>query len=134
MINKIFSFNPFLLIILSNIILFDLYKIQLIMFYNVGYYLCITINKKLKNIIKDRRPYWNYEKSLYNMPSGHCMAVFYSIAYIQYNPFHILVGITTIFNCIYYRYHTIDQIIVGSILGLVYGHYYLNFTRLFLNV
>jgi membrane-associated phospholipid phosphatase len=135
-IDKLCHYNPYILLFTSIIILLLSNDIKLTVYYVFGYILCIIIIKILKHTIKDERPYWNYENSLYNMPSGHCMTVFYSIAFMYmyfqsnisvYNNIIVLyyiVGILMIYNCIEGDYHTVDQTIVGTICGLIFGYYY----------
>lgn len=68
------------------------------------------------------------------MPSGHSQGVFYSTAYVflvltQQNPisnsilfFYLSVLLLTIVQRVYYRFHTVAQIIAGGIIGLIYAY------------
>lgn len=136
LLDKLCHYNPYILLFTSIIILLLSNETKLILYYIIGYILCIIIIKILKYSIKDERPYWNHEKSLYNMPSGHCMTVFYSIVFIymyfQLNTtcnniillLYYIVGIFMIYNCIEGNYHTVDQTIIGAICGIIFGYYY----------
>jgi membrane-associated phospholipid phosphatase len=134
-IDTIGKYNPYILVILSIILFYVYDDMKMIVYFIVGYILCIIVNKILKYTIKDERPYWNAEKSLYNMPSGHCMAVFYSITfmylYFQDNMInnnivfiYFILGLVTIYNCIEGNYHTMDQTIIGTICGIIFTYYY----------
>ena len=134
MLDTIGNYNPYILFFTTIIILFLYKENSLILHYIVGYILCIIIIKILKYTIKDERPYWNSEKSLYNMPSGHCMTVFFSITFMYLYLkstndniillFYGIIGTFMIMNCIQYNYHTVDQTIIGTILGILFGYYY----------
>jgi membrane-associated phospholipid phosphatase len=68
------------------------------------------------------------------MPSGHTQGVFYSTAFVffvlsQKNPisnlilfFYLSVVLITILQRVYYRFHTVAQIIVGAIIGITYAY------------
>lgn len=124
LIDKTSKYIPYLLVLLSVLLLC---KLKLVWIYLAGYILCIILNKLLKYTIRDERPYWNKD-SLYNMPSGHCMIVFYTITFMymylspNYMYAYYLLGFITVYNCIQGNYHTVDQCIVGIICGIVFGY------------
>ena len=123
LIDNVAKYIPYVLLLLSIILLS---KTKLVWIYIGGYILCILINKLLKYLIHYERPYWNKD-SLYNMPSGHCMIVFYTITFMylfsfNYMYVYYLLGLITVYNCIQGNYHTIDQCIVGIICGIAFGY------------
>jgi len=101
--------------------------IYLIIFiYAVGLMLNVALNKCLKKMIN---PY---------MPSGHFQSIFYSLTFVflifyytQKKLFYkfwkfpsFISSILIIFclhNCIKYHYHSLLQIFIGSLIGIVMG-------------
>jgi membrane-associated phospholipid phosphatase len=72
--------------------------------------------------------------AVFGMPSGHAQGVFYSFTYILlvFSPkslsnniffFYILVLFITLVQRVYYQFHTISQIIVGSIISIGYAYF-----------
>jgi membrane-associated phospholipid phosphatase len=110
-------------------------------------YLVVTIvnssvNKIVKCIVKQPRPldgesimdegYNGCE--IYGMPSGHSQSVFSSLTFlylVKESPAWLFVGLfiagLTVYQRFKYRRHTIEQLIVGAILGIsiAYCGYYL---------
>lgn len=116
-----------------NLVFFGWYtnEIKIIFVFLVGYYLNIIINKILKKYINDKRP---FIKPIENrMPSGHSQLMFYIFGFIYFISYSKKIYISninyllliysffimnTIYNSIKYNYHTVDQVIIGGILGL----------------
>ncbi len=111
--------------------------------------LLILTTKQLKLWIKDPRPYgynhvindewmnaFHYDGAeMYGMPSGHSTLVFFSLFYLIFetgrnkisgNKLEILLGFFVAALTLYQRYaykkHTILQLIVGAILGVVFAY------------
>ena len=141
MINNILltigEYGPFLLFI-SSLLLIN--KNILILYYIGGFIINLLINLVLKNIIKESRPTNKYEKQFsnriksinsdkYGMPSGHAQLSFYSLIFISksFNNnyitlFYLLICLNTLYQRVIKGYHSINQVIVGSIIGLVMGY------------
>jgi len=100
----------------------------------VVFFLNILLNRFLKSTIKDPRPedvkkflyseYISKKHVAYGMPSGHSQNVFYSIVYLYLsNPNYqwlyltMTIGILTLYERWKFHNHTINQLIVGMILG-----------------
>ena len=116
-----------------NLVFFSWYKnqIKIIVIFLVGYYLNLIINKILKKYINDKRP---LIKPIENrMPSGHSQLTFYIFGFIYFITYlkkmyipninyllivYLFFVMNTIYNCIKYSYHTVDQVVIGGILGL----------------
>jgi membrane-associated phospholipid phosphatase len=77
----------------------------------------------------------SYDKVL-GMPSGHSQGVFFSTAFIyfvfyQLKPnnnnsniflFYLFISLVTIVQRVYYKFHTINQIIVGGLIGVGFSY------------
>ena len=103
----------------------------------------IGINKIIKAIVRQPRPnngesITSYEKytgiEAYGMPSGHAQSIFSSITFLHLvkgSPFWLIMGLfiagLTIFQRWKYNRHTIEQLMVGSVIGIVvaYSGYYI---------
>ena len=109
--------------------------------YYLNFYLCFLVvgsllNSVIKSFIKQPRPkkqrfLYNFEHKQthgqeYGMPSGHAQNCFYSlftvlfmIPNIYIKLMSILITCNTCFQRWVYRNHTISQIIMGSICGIL---------------
>ena len=117
---------------------------NIIILYLIGLFFSEVINFLLKEWIKEPRPHSNSGYKDYGMPSNHAQTAFYIIGYylltIIYNFYNYkietiiekinknlilfsLIVIAFAVSCgrLYYRYHTLNQIIIGSIIGLMLG-------------
>lgn len=146
-IDYIGFFGPHILFITS---LFVLWK-QFIQYndtflYGYIFFLFISkfINKLLKIIIKDPRP--NGGKNIidnedrfykgieqYGMPSGHVQSCFFSLTYlylVKKSPLLLMIELfitsLTFYQRWKYKRHTLLQLSIGSIIGLILG--YISFT------
>lgn len=101
------------------------------------YIINICIILWLQKIWKDPRPSNGIEfmkaefhnSEVYGMPSGHTQTVFFSLVYfymitrsINWLLIMFFVVVCTISQRLIYRKHTILQIIVGGIIGTLYGY------------
>jgi len=100
-----------------------------------GYLVNALVNKSLKRSILDPRP---HARGQNRMPSGHAQLSFYSIGFLMnfimntitktVNMFPLLLlffllalAFNTCYICLLYRYHTMDQLVIGALLGFVTG-------------
>lgn len=131
------GFNGFIILFVTNIIvLFDQrsYLITYLLFYLINFEVVVI----LKTIFKEPRPseYLNKEfddggvytmtETKYGMPSGHSNLVFYSLIYswlVKSNPllllFESVICILTVYQRWKFKKHTIQQLIVGGIIGTI---------------
>lgn len=104
------------------------------------------INDRLKSLFREPRPnnkipYIEYyddiiKKDMYGMPSGHAQSIFYSISFLYLtikSPIILIlslfIAILTLYQRWKYRNHTFAQLIMGSIVGIIFGssvYYYTN--------
>lgn len=135
------GFNgPILLFGLSAILLRN--KRRTLFIYIVGSILNVLINYFLKMTIKEPRPIednidleWiNSENKRegvdkYGMPSGHAQIVWFSTAFVfcvlkdfTWLFVFVLISLNTAFQRFNYNNHTIRQLFVGSIIGILLGY------------
>jgi membrane-associated phospholipid phosphatase len=137
-------YGPLILFLLSLYIL--RHKRIFFVYYSFGFFVNMLINYVLKGLIKQPRPKEDihvpniiptngkrYGYDTYGMPSGHAQMSFYSITFIYLvltNNFKhfkwswilflfLLIGIITLFQRILYKNHTLLQVLVGSLLGII---------------
>lgn len=135
-------FGPQILILITILLLFN--KYILLKVYLIGCTINIILNFILKGIIKDPRP--SEDKHIFNvwlnngmkskriwfdrfgMPSGHAQSVFYSTSFINFalqntniSIFYLIVSIITLYQRVKYQNHSVLQVIVGLIVGVIIG-------------
>jgi membrane-associated phospholipid phosphatase len=112
-------YSPLLFILLLSISLSNNYKLLVI--YYVGLILNIIITIFLKKVAFEK-----YNKKGNNMPSGHFQSLAYSLVFYllshkkwsqNYIFIFLFIAFCTFYNCITYKYHTIIEIIIGTLLG-----------------
>jgi membrane-associated phospholipid phosphatase len=125
----IIGFNGPIILFLTSII--KLWKQKYIYGYLLFYIINIFINNLLKNTIKQARPnntitekYPGVHK--YGMPSYHVQSVFFSLTFlylVKRSVFLLLIESFIAFITVYQRWinhhHTIEQLVVGSIIGII---------------
>jgi membrane-associated phospholipid phosphatase len=145
--NKLGEYGPLILIIQSIVLLKE--KQQYLFYFIYGYFLNILLNLCLKGLIQQPRPLENHKlfelaikngkrfifknglpHDIFGMPSGHSQSVLYTTCFIysvfkKYNiliPF-ILISMITLCQRVTSKMHSIPQIIVGSIVGIIFGYF-----------
>jgi len=140
------SYGPILLILLSWYSLFD-HK-NLLFYFNIGLFTNTILNFILKGIIQEPRPMFDSKKiklmalhakdyffqngipfDIYGMPSGHAQMSFYITVFVYLSLKHanllylyIFFSLLICYQRVKYNYHSISQVIVGSILGSVFAY------------
>jgi membrane-associated phospholipid phosphatase len=147
------EYGPVLLVILSWYLLWN--NKNLFFYYTLGIFTNAILNIILKGIIQQPRPLFDQKKvnlmkthakhyffqngipfDMFGMPSGHTQASFFSTVFIylslkQNNLLYIFVPLTllTCYQRVALEYHSISQIIVGSIVGTVFAYFIYNLAR-----
>jgi membrane-associated phospholipid phosphatase len=136
-IYKIFDFigeySPLFFVLLLTISLSNNYN--LLIFYYVGLILNSLLIITLKKVIFEK-----YNKKGNDMPSGHFQSmsyslIFYLLSHKKINPnyFYIflfiflLIAFCTFYDCITYKYHSLSEIIVGTLFGTFFGYIFYTF-------
>jgi membrane-associated phospholipid phosphatase len=113
--------------------------------YVLGFFVNAYLNKILKVLIREPRPNGsrnftgldNYEnEEQFGMPSGHAQSVFYSILFYFYltQNWYILVGslflgILTLYQRWKYKNHSVKQLIIGSLIGILFSFFVFYLTK-----
>jgi membrane-associated phospholipid phosphatase len=150
---KFGEYGPILLIFLSWYLLWN--NNNLFFYYTVGIFTNAIINIILKGIIQEPRPLFDTKKvnlmkinakqyffqngipfDIFGMPSGHAQAVFFSTVFIylslkQNNLLYIYIPLSLLicYKRVELEYHSITQIIVGSIVGASFAYFMYNLAR-----
>ncbi|CAF0778438.1 unnamed protein product [Rotaria sordida] len=149
-----FSMLPFIYIVaLCTLILFRR-DIQTIMYLNgfflsgiINYYLKITFKQQRPERTRDRMDYYE----IHGMPSGHAQSFFYFMTYlsifvilksqipgasyvcsIRHRCFilvQFIAAILVAYSRVYLYYHTIAQVVVGGLIGIIFACIWYYFTN-----
>lgn len=134
--------GPYLLGIITMILLFFYKLYTLLIFYSIGYGLNTIINLILKGLIKQPRPtedkhIFTLEKTTdkrisfdrYGMPSGHAQSVCYSTIFVWFalknvwiTLFYLFIVVASVTQRIKYKNHDWKQVIIGMIVGIIVGY------------
>ncbi len=131
--------GPFILFFYSLFIL--RFKQNYLAIYCIGYILNMIINTILKGLIKDPRPSNKQPTHIleqagkhipfdaYGMPSGHAQIAFFTVSYLYMVTKNVnvlllcsIISILTILQRVYNNRHTVAQVLVGSIIGSIFGY------------
>lgn len=139
------NYGPLILFLLSSFLLRN--TSNALFYYIIGFIFSIILNIILKLTFKQPRPRdnedlfklaLNYSNkynyilpfNIYGMPSGHAQSVMYSTIFIYLmfkNPkisiFYLLISLITIFQRVEDLHHTVFQVIIGFIIGLLVGYF-----------
>jgi membrane-associated phospholipid phosphatase len=146
-------FGPQILAVISIILLRT--KFTLLKVYIIGYLLNTVLNAILKGIIREPRPsedknifnIWLNNKSKtdrkwfdrYGMPSGHAQTAFYSTSFIFFalkntniTILYLILTLNTLYQRVNYKNHTVNQVIIGSLVGSLVGYFFFNYSKMLL--
>lgn len=147
------EYGPIILIFLSWYLLWN--NKNLFFYYTVGIFTNAIINIILKGIIQEPRPLFDAKKvnlmkihakhyffqngipfDIFGMPSGHAQATFFSTIFIylslkQKNLLYIYIPLSllTCYQRVKFEYHTISQVIIGSLVGALFAYFVYIFAR-----
>ena len=146
-LSNIGRYGPIILAITSTYFLWG--KSYILTFYWIGIIFNIVFNYIVKGIIKQSRPniekkvfnlaeknhnrfitYKGHSIDIYGMPSGHSQQVFFSLLHYFFfinesfwiSIFYIFITFLTAIERIIDNYHTFNQVLVGSIIGLIVAY------------
>jgi membrane-associated phospholipid phosphatase len=133
------AFSPIYLFFISLLLLRN--HTVYLSFYAIGTIINTILNITLKAIIKEPRPNEDYKlisistsngqrygPDVYGMPSGHAQSAAFNLAFItglfkspSITCFYLVITIITLGQRYIYKNHTILQLLVGFIIGLIIG-------------
>lgn len=150
--NSFGTYGPVILNFISFYLLWD--KENLIFYYIIGIFVNSLLNLILKGIFKQPRPSediklfnlaikndkrftnkYGIPYDIFGMPSGHAQSSLYSTVFIYLSIkninillLYLLISFITCAQRVYYKHHSVIQIIVGAIVGAIFGYfiYYLS--------
>jgi len=146
--NELGNYGPVILFIRTLIFLRK--KKTLFYYYLFGFFINILFNQILKKCIQEPRPSvdsksfamaMKYAKSknylgslkddLFGMPSGHSQSVLFSTVFVFLTMkkentnlilFYLVISLITLIQRVKYMFHTVNQVIVGSIIGILFAY------------
>ena len=138
LVDTIGVLGPCILFFLTILLLHKKYTFFSLI-YVIGFVLNILLNFFLKLTIREPRPIGNksvFGKGIsknyidkFGMPSGHAQEVFYSTVFIYFvlqnwkiTLFYLAISLVTIYQRWKYKNHTINQLIVGGMVGSLMGY------------
>lgn len=118
-------------------------KSYFFIYYIIGFGLNILLNILLKGLIQQPRPKEDIQLiqiaknngkrisyDVYGMPSGHSQLCFYSLIFIYlvfkswtWTIFYLVISLTTLFQRVKYKNHTILQVLVGALVGAIFSYF-----------
>lgn len=149
--------GPNVLLVLSLYLLFN--NSNYLLYYISGYVINFIINTLLKLIIQEPRPFINSQLielakqnstffidkegtsySIYGMPSGHAQSVMFSLVFIYfvlndnknkeyYLAIYILISLFTFYERVETDVHSIEQVVIGAICGVLVGYFFIKYTN-----
>ena len=145
------EFGPFILFVITMFLLRN--KNNLFSYYVYGFFLNAMLNLLLKAIIKQPRPLHDPKVlkarvdlnntnrfvyivpvDIFGMPSGHAQSALFSTCFVllalrdvKITLLFLLVSVLTIFQRVNNYFHSVIQVVVGTIVGIIFGFiiYYL---------
>jgi len=144
---KIGEFGPIILLIYSSYLLWN--KANLYFYYNIGIFLNAILNLVLKGIIQQARPCEDIKlfnlalkngrrfvfkdgvpHDIFGMPSGHAEACLFSTIYVYLSLknknilyIYLILSLITMVQRVAYNQHTVLQVVVGAVVGLLFGYF-----------
>jgi membrane-associated phospholipid phosphatase len=151
--NQLGSFGPIILFVFSLYFLWE--KHNLFFYYNIGVFADQILNIILKGLLQCPRPSENLKLfnlalkhnhrfifkngipyDIFGMPSGHAESVAFSTTFIFLSTkkhtilyIYLFIALITIWQRVEYNYHTIAQVVIGSIVGTGTGYLFYNIAR-----
>ena len=151
--NEFGNFGPVILFFLSIFLLWN--NGNLFFYYIVGIFSNSILNLILKGLIQQPRPCEDITKfnlalthgkrflfkdgiphDIFGMPSGHANSAFFSTIFIYLSLrksnilyIYLFISLLTMIQRVVYNHHTILQVIVGAIVGLIFGFSFYQLAR-----
>ena len=146
LLNEIGGYGPLILIVLSVYLLWN--KRNLLFYYIIGGFFNAILNLVLKGIFQQPRPSEDYDKfnlvlkngqrfifkngipfDVFGMPSGHSQSslfsaifIFLSLKNLNILSVYLFISFIIMAQRVAFNHHTINQVIVGAIVGGLFGY------------
>ena len=124
------------------ILVFITFLLGLDYVYIIGLFLSSLLNMILKKIIRQPRPqhkssyFAGFGNEKYGMPSGHAQMSFYTTIYVYLKLrninifcFYLLYSLFICYQRVVEKYHTRFQVIVGALVGSLFGYFIYTFGK-----
>jgi len=141
------SHGPLILYLLSCYFLWK--KKTLYFYYNIGFLIDTILNIILKGILQQPRPSADIKQfnlaitngkrfvfkdgvpfDLFGMPSGHAQSTFFSTVFMYYSmknerilQIYLFITLLTMCQRVVYNFHTLLQVVVGGMIGSIFGYF-----------
>jgi membrane-associated phospholipid phosphatase len=127
----------------------NLSSYSLLFYFIIGVFFNSIFNILLKGIIQQPRPLYDINKfniiinnnktknyffqngipfDIFGMPSGHAQATFFATTFIwlslkniNLTLFYLFISFITLYQRVKYNYHSIIQVFIGSIIGIIFA-------------
>jgi membrane-associated phospholipid phosphatase len=142
-LNYIGEFGPMILFVPTIFLLFN--KSNALVYYIIGSFLNSVLNIFLKLLIQQPRPSDDPDKfelmiqrrkhlllipyDVFGMPSGHAQTVAFTTAFVfmiiqndMFGVICVVISLLTIWQRVVYNHHTVLQVIMGSMVGLLFAY------------
>ena len=145
--DKMGAYSPFYIGVLSVYLLWD--KKNLLFYYVIGFFVNMLLNLVLKGIIQQPRPFEDINilnlaigngkrfifkdgipYDIFGMPSGHSQSSLFSTVFVYLSLrknnllyIYLTISLLTITQRVVYDFHTILQVIAGSLVGGSFGYF-----------
>lgn len=147
------GYSPLILLVLTWYLLWE--HPNLLFYYNIGLVANAILNLILKGIIQDPRPLFDNKKvslakthakdfffqngipfDIFGMPSGHAQMAFYTTIFMYFSLKHrnllylyLLISLLICYQRVKTDYHSLEQVVVGSIVGSTFGYFVYQLAR-----
>ena len=141
------AYGPLILYIFSCYLLRN--KEILLYYYNIGFFIDTILNIILKGIFQQPRPSEDIKQfnlalnsgkrfifkdgvpfDIFGMPSGHAQSSLFSTIFVYFSLkktnvlyLYLLLSVVTVSQRVVYKFHTLLQVLIGSIIGALLGYY-----------
>ena len=152
-LHELGSYGPIILVVLSWYLLWE--QKNMFFYFNTGLIVNSILNIILKGLIQEPRPMFDSKKiklatshaksyffqngipfDIYGMPSGHAQAVFFMTTFIHLALNHtnitylyVFFSLLIAYQRVLFEYHTIAQVMVGSIVGSSFAYFVYQLAR-----
>ena len=152
-LTKFGNYGPIILYIITNYLLWN--KPTLLYYYHIGFFTCTILNLVLKGILKQPRPSEDPKEfnlaitnghrfifkngiphDIFGMPSGHSQLSLFTTVFIilclknvKISWTFCIISLIIMYQRVKDNHHTVFQVIVGAIVGILYAYLFHYFAK-----